>query len=653
MSSNSILPHHASLSTTPRLILGWLLCYPWQSAHDLALALGRDASVIAAHLHELAARGLIEPLAPAWLDGRVWSLTGAGIRLLGQEVGSDPLQFAKTWRVDRAASERLITHLFSIVSVERFVLDLCSHAPTGLAPLDVGRRPVVRWHWLRGWQHRFAHGQQTIPVQADAVVVWLREPRGRSGSIILSGQAAPDQPARGMWQCAFILCERDLDDRASLRLRLARLLQYRESAERWATYQQFPPILVLLKHPFHAERWRRELLALAQAQRAAPLAGALAALSVESGHVTDPWRLSWENLADGSPERLSDVLTPVPRAAWPDGVRDHIAATRAVMLPLATRRMSKIPTTQLLPPHRSFASSEPRTETHRLPSLSMQLGRRHLAALTLLAQHPLLSTGDIAALMNIKDDSAAHYLRELWQRDCVCSWQMSDNETPRWWLSDGGLRLIAAIQDFPIQRLGSAEKQAGRSGKTMRPLLIPRALPPLLRYPLHTAGVYSFIATLHRAADAREVTLTWWETGAACERSYPWHSIRHNLRPDAEFALVQQDTAKIRHRRYWLEYDRGTMRRRDLEAKMRTYAEYVRSREWVKDGLASLPRLLFVVPDTGQEQRVSEAARTSLADLPLRILVTTAGHIASADPLAPIWRQVSSLAGETRQAMWV
>ena len=85
---------------------------------------------------------------------------------------------------------------------------------------------------------------------------------------------------------------------------------------------------------------------------------------------------------------------------------------------------------------------------------------------------------------------------------------------------------------------------------------------------------------------------------------------------------------------------------------MRTYADYMRAREWMKDGLASMPRLLFVVPDTGQERRVSEAARTSLADLPLHVLVTTAGHIASADPFTAIWRPVFPLASETRQAMW-
>lgn len=651
VSSRRILPSPPTLSTTPRLILGWLLCYPFQSTRDLSLALGKDASVTAAHLRHLTACDLVESLTPAWLDGRLWSLTGTGLRLLAQTVGSDPAQLAKAWHGDRVAKERRIAHLFSSVPVERFVLELCTRAPSGLAGSDSGRRPAVRWHYLSGWRHRFGSGHRTLTVRADAVVVWRCEPRGRSGSMLLSKQITPDQQARGFWQCALLLCERDLDDRESVRQRLARLLQYRESAARWATYQQFPPILVLLKHPYHAHYWRGELQALAQTYHTTPLAGAMAVLPIEYGFDSDPWRISWKNVADGAPIHLCEALTPVPIEAWPDGVRDHIAAMRAVLSPLATRRIREASTTIPVSSHRA-ASRTPSMQNAYPVALSIQMGRRYLAALTLLARCPLLSTNDIAALMNIKENSTAHYLRELWQRDCLCAWQISKETAPRWWLSDGGLRLLAAMQDVSIQRLGLSEKQAGRNGHSMRLLLIPRNLPPLLRYPLHTAGVYGFLAALYRAAPSHHITITCWETGEECERSYPWHSIRCNLRPDAEFALLRQDATRLRHHRYWLEYDRGTMRRRDLEAKMRTYADYVRAREWVKDGLPSLPRLLFVVPDTGQERRVSEAARISLADLPLRILVTTAGHIASADPFAPLWRPVFPLMSEMRQTMW-
>lgn len=652
MSRSHILPPDPTLSTTPRLILGWLLCYPFQSTHHLALALGKDASVIAAHLRHLAAGGLVESLAPAWLGGRLWSLTRTGLQLLAQAVESDPAQLAKAWHMDRAARERYIAHLFSIVPVERFMLNLCVYAPAGLAPRDGGRRPAVRWHWLPDWRHRFVSGRQPRTVQADAVVIWRCEPRGCSCSLLLSRQVASDQPAQRTWQCALILYERGLENRESVRQRLARLLQYRESADRWATYQQFPPILALLKHPHHTERWLREVQALAQTYRTTPLAGAMAVLPNEYGFGSDPWRLSWKNVADGAPVRLGEVLTPVPIEAWPAGVRDHIIAIRAVLSPLAIQKINKTATTLLPASSHAAASRKMPDQSHGPAAMSVQVSKRHLTALLLLARHPLLSTSDIASFISIKEDSAARYLRELWQRDCLCAWQIAGDTSSRWWLSDSGLRLIAVMQRFSLQRLGWRERQTSESEHQTRPLLMPRALPALLRYPLHTAGVYSFLAALHRATPLHEITVSWWETGEGCERSYPWHGIRRNLRPDAEFALLRQDAIHLRHHRYWLEYDRGTMRRRDLEAKMRTYADYMRAREWVKDGLASLPRLLFVVPDTGQERRVSEAAHVSLANLPLPILVTTAGHLAVADPFAPIWRPVFPLSSETRQTMW-
>lgn len=357
-------------------------------------------------------------------------------------------------------------------------------------------------------------------------------------------------------------------------------------------------------------------------------------------------------MADGAPVRLGEVLTPVPIEAWPDGVRAHIVALRAVLSPLATQKINKTATTTLAALPQAAAPRTTPVQSHRPAAMSVQVGRRHLTTLILLARHPLLSTSDIASFISIKEDSAARYLRELWQQDCLCSWQITEDKSPRWWLSDSGLRLLATMQHVPLQHLGLNEKQSDEGEYPIESMLMPRALPTLLRYPLHTAGVYGFLAALHRAAPRHEITISWWETGESCERSYPWHSVRRNLRPDAEFALLPKSTASFHYRRYWLEYDRGTMRRRDLEAKMRTYADYVRAREWVKDGLTNLPRLLFVVPDTGQEQRVSDAVRTSLANLPLHVLVTTAGHIASADPFAPIWRPVFPLMSEMRQEMW-
>ncbi len=78
------------------------------------------------------------------------------------------------------------------------------------------------------------------------------------------------------------------------------------------------------------------------------------------------------------------------------------------------------------------------------------------------------------------------------------------------------------------------------------------------------------------------------------------------------------------------------MGRRDLEAKFQSYAQYCQSKAWAADGLRFLPHLLFIVPDTGQEARVTAAA--TLVQTPgLHVYVTTAGHVRSKGFLSAIW----------------
>ena len=168
---------------------------------------------------------------------------------------------------------------------------------------------------------------------------------------------------------------------------------------------------------------------------------------------------------------------------------------------------------------------------------------------------------------------------------------------------------------------------------------LPRGLNVLQRYGKHLAGVYGFLAALHTAATKQGERVIWWETGSLCERSYRFGSALHNLRPDAEFMY----TTQVKRVRAWLEWDRGTMSRRDLEAKMRAYAHYVRCREWTREGSQQLPLLLFVVPDKGQEERVRHAVTKELAQGGLSVYTTTATRVDEQGPLAAIWWRVHLL----------
>jgi hypothetical protein len=120
---------------------------------------------------------------------------------------------------------------------------------------------------------------------------------------------------------------------------------------------------------------------------------------------------------------------------------------------------------------------------------------------------------------------------------------------------------------------------------------------------------------------APEQCLCWWETGSVCERRYRVGEQWHNLRPDAlaEFRAGSQPF------RFWLEWDRGTMKGRDLGVKFRSYAHYLAPREWAREQTA-LPKLFVVAPEIAQERRIHRVAQASLANISgLIIWTTTAG----------------------------
>ena len=79
------------------------------------------------------------------------------------------------------------------------------------------------------------------------------------------------------WYGLFILST-ELDDERLMRLRLERLLCWRESPERWSSYQHMLPVLILARSQRQRDHWQRAVEATALKLRLDPLAGALACL---------------------------------------------------------------------------------------------------------------------------------------------------------------------------------------------------------------------------------------------------------------------------------------------------------------------------------------------------------------------------------------
>ncbi len=95
------------------------------------------------------------------------------------------------------------------------------------------------------------------------------------------------------------------------------------------------------------------------------------------------------------------------------------------------------------------------------------------------------------------------------------------------------------------------------------------------------------------------------------------------------------------------------MNTRDLAVKFASYAHYMMSREWAREG-AKPPWLLCVAPELAQERRMQRVAQASLTfTTGLVIWTTTAVLLHEHEPLAPIWSPGTSPPGHAAKARGV
>ncbi len=629
-------------------LLQWLLRYPFQRAEDLAVAGTVSIATVYRHLGVLQSLGLIERVLPGTLGREtcwLYHLSNLGLHVLAAQEQTDPASLAQTWLTDERGLLRLLPRLAGLVTVQNCINGLVTSAPEALAQL--GRRSEIRWHWVRDYAYRFTYREKVIRCTADAALLLRARPataRGRVG-------------AQEQWYCLLLLLDPGVSDTNLLRQRLKHLLCFRECAERWPVYQHFPPVLVLTSSSRQREHWQRCAGEAALQLQVAPLVGAITYRPVErDAGSSNPWRLAWKTLSTTVPCRLQDLLLPLPAEAVLPGLLNQPMAETSEAVPQEDascsppRRLSRIISGHFMERASSVeqvkienAGRSNWEERETLAFLGLRMDRRHLELLDLLLTHPLLDVQEMATLLDLEGSSMERYVRALRNHGSIDP--IATRVGQRWRLSGQGLRLVAATHHVSMQSIATSAEPTGDDEEVT---LVQRGLDVLLRHVEHTVGVYSFFASLCRAARqeqamGREHRLLWWETGLVCERRYRDHDHWHNLRPDAmgEYQAGEQRV------RFWLEWDRATMGTRDLVNKFSTYAHYAASREWYREP-GGLPLLLVVAPAKAQEMRIARIASVFLKDTPaLAIATTTATRLVEQGPLAAIWYQVPTTDQQT------
>lgn len=629
-------------------LLHWLERYPFQRAQDLVVALSpwERRTVVYERLAALEQRHLIEQLHLGVARGkRVYHLSPLGMYLCDQ-LATQSRQESQERRArwerlgtthmvheEREKMLRLLPRLPVFLLLQDVINGLVVHASSALT--DQGRHArVVQWSWQRDYGHAFlAPREKLLQMRVEGALTLCLH-------FSPANQHIPDARQVEHWY-TFLLLHCPLDEVRLIRMRLDRLLRWRESAERTAVYSQMPPLLVLATTERQAEWWHQAAIQVAARQRVNCPLGVLACLPQTPKALENPWRLSWRRLGTKEFCHIQDVLHPLPVPAIPElltvrGVaREHPHAGSkkqahedAVVLPprlrlgsfaLAGRPAANQPAARIRPPHIW-------PPDYRLASV--WLTPRHWEILRLAFAHPFLSRRDISSLLALSLTTVHLLVGDLTRAEYLVS--VSTPVDERWQVAEKGLYLLARFALCHVHRLVRHPVEEGR--------LEQRGAYGLLQQIHHTAGVYGFFAQLTEAlATISQSSLRWWETGVISERHFRYREKIYRFRPDAHAAVQIGGRAF----RFWLEWDRGTMTPQDLRIKFATYAMYLVSREWASSS-PSLPILLCIAPHRGQEQRLAEAALLCLKGVPaaFRMYTTTAGRFVVQGILAAIWQPI-------------
>jgi hypothetical protein len=189
------------------------------------------------HLQGLEASRLVESVVPATpgTGKRLYHLSDLGLHLLARHLERSARDLAREWQAGEGGFLRLLPRL----PVPQVIQDIVNGLVTCAAEAmnNQGRRPqLVFWTWQRDVVHRFQYREQAMRVFVDGTMALCIRARQNDGTML------------DRWYGLLILST-DLDDERLMRLRLERLLCWRESPERWSSYQHIG--LALAERPAH------------------------------------------------------------------------------------------------------------------------------------------------------------------------------------------------------------------------------------------------------------------------------------------------------------------------------------------------------------------------------------------------------------------
>ncbi|MDO8616487.1 MAG: replication-relaxation family protein, partial [Dehalococcoidia bacterium] len=166
-------------------------------------------------------------------------------------------------------------------------------------------------------------------------------------------------------------------------------------------------------------------------------------------------------------------------------------------------------------------------------------------------------------------------------------------------------------------------------------------LQTLLRQFEHTVGVNGFFIRLIQGKDNNGRRLVRWLSASEAAQKFTFGEVTHWLRPDGAGDLHCQG----RVRRFYLEWDRGTVRLPDMVEKFRAYAAYFAGLQHRGTKLPASPRVLVVTVSPLRENIIWQGLDATFAEAaaePAPFLTSVDTLVERVGPSGPVWRSSGS-----------
>jgi DNA-binding MarR family transcriptional regulator len=595
--------------------VGWLVRLPFLGAEELSLLLGitkPQAARVLAELEKLGWAEWVRASSPDLDQERLNILTDGCVPRLAEHFCLSEQELQLTFPVRRKEILERLPRLETVVGLNRFAAELVA-AVRDDEEVELQDMRSPPWH-------RPARAWWPPEVEGYGCLRW------------------------GPWRAPFFVAW----DRAGAppfhrRKRVGAWYAFRESDHSWGR-DDIPPILVVCPGEAEAEQWARAVLAASDRRQAPRLPVFLTDVlfALIGGPLGPVWRRPDGTVRAHLCERL--VWRPaVPAEAGTIGVKNPTEPLDTVSVSGPTLRAWA---RQAVEPPGETARA--RSGLERLAALSLVTSPTEKRALEWLGHHPLLSADDLAVILRVSGQLSARLLDNLARHGLVQSTDKAlENEAApprRYYLTDVGLKLLAARDGVPPRRYA----RYGIVAASMPKKQGGGRLGTLLRQLDHTVGVNRFFVRLIADGAKNGPRLIRWLSASEAAQKFTYGEVTRWLRPDGAGDIYWQGEIQ----RFYLEWDRGTVKLPDLVEKCRLYAAYYASLARTGVPESNRPSALLVASSPLREGvlwRTILAAFDEVASSPCYLLTSVDTLVEAAGPLGQVWRGFDS----SQRSFWL